>query len=66
MFCTGKLFNIFITLLFIIFYNHDSINYVKIGLLFVRQIFFSAIAPVISFFLEMVNFNFKILDCLLF
>ena len=47
-------FVFFNILLFIIFSNPDSVNFIIIFPLFGRQIFSAAIAPVISFFPEMI------------
>ena len=54
-------FVFFITLLLIIFSNSNRINLTPIDFLFGRQIIFSDINPVTSFFLEMVSCYFKIL-----
>ena len=62
--CTGKLFNFFIPLLFIIFSNRNRMKFIIIFFLFVRQIIFAAISPVIIFFLEMVSCSIKILKLL--
>ena len=63
-FCTSKLFCFFITLIFIIFYNRNRVNFIVIVLLLGRKIIY-VIAPAISFFLKIVSFYFKSLKFLI-
>ena len=58
------MFSFLITFLFIIFYNLDRIKLIILFFPFVRQQFFSDIAPVISFFLKMVSYSFNTLKLL--
>ena len=48
-------------LIFVIFSYRDCSNFIIIFFLFGRQIVFAVVAPVVSFFLKMVNFYFNIL-----
>ena len=58
-FCTCRLLYIFFTLFIIIFSNRDRMNFSIMVFLFGRQRKISAIAHVISFFLETVSCYFK-------
>ena len=55
----------FISSLFIILFNRDHINFIIVVFLFGREIIFSTIAPVISFFLDIVSCYFKILKLII-
>ena len=60
---TGKSFLYYYFTFHIIFYNRNCDNFVVIVFPVCKINQFYAIAPVVNFFLEMVNFYFRFLNC---